>query len=62
MQASETELTARIGRDSEALSKPMVYQKQPGILAFDVDLSAFKSMYSQIPIDSMDCHDLQRGS
>ena len=62
MQASETELTARIGRDTEELAQPMVYQQQPGILAVDVDLAAFKSMYSQIPMGDTDCHSLQRGA
>ena len=62
MQASETELTARIGSDVKELAQPMVYQKQPGILAVDVDLAAFKAMYSQIPMDETDCHDLQRGA
>ncbi|HCH23478.1 MAG TPA: hypothetical protein DE179_04205 [Oceanospirillaceae bacterium] len=62
MQANDTELTARIGRDAKVLAQPMQYQKQPGIWALDIDLAAVKSLYSQIPMDNMDCHDLQRGS
>ena len=62
MQANDTELTARIGDDAKALARPMQYQKQPGILALDIDLAALKTLYSQIPMDNMDCHDLQRGS
>lgn len=61
MHSSDTELTAMFGTEKGVMNEIPEFNSEPGILALDIDIAAFKPLYEQIPRDSADCKDLMHG-